>query len=295
MHLCLVHCLVFSIFKLADPKLGRRFKKKKISPCWAEGRGPWLHRVIYERKLEIRFTMCDHRPRVAQEMRRRWMPRTILSRCLVHNPSTNSFSWKRTIVTPSWQAPVSNIVLTLFSGKPLPQEMPSQRVSCYPQETTTLQMRFDPLQYVLSRVPMIRRWLAQVSECRPQWLLLQLRKLVPSLRGLLIPLSSFIHYPSKTGKCKCVVFEFVICLQHQVLCCNRCRCNCWAKVDQYLGSRRWSGALVVRIHSPHPRTLSSPAPLPLQNVQRPIKTPAVQLLKAQHYLQPDYILNYDLF
>ena len=240
--------------------------------------------------------MCDHRPRVAQEMRRRWMPRTILSRCLVHNPSTNSFSWKRTIVTPSWQGHFfKRSSHSVFLGSLYLRKCHHREPAAILKKQQHFRWGLTCPQYVLSRVPMIRRWLAQVSECRPQWLLLQLRKLVPSLRGLLIPLSSFIHYPSKTGKCKCVVFEFIICLQHPVVCWNWCRCNCWAKVDQYLGSRRWSGALVVRIHSRHPRTLSSPAPLPLQNVQRPIKTPAVQLLKAQHYLQADYILDYDLF
>ena len=60
-----------------------------------------------------------------------------------------------------------------------------------------------------SRVPMIRRWLAQVSECRAQWLLLQLRKLVPSLRGLLIPLSSFIYYQAKQANANVLSLNLV--------------------------------------------------------------------------------------
>ena len=100
-----------------------------------------------------------------------------------------------------------------ISGKPLPQEMPSQRFSCL-QETTSPLMRFDPIRVeqegandkAVSAGAGV--WVSSTTTTAP----LQLRKLVPQSPKSPHTSSYFIHCPFNTGQHKCAVRQIYVCL-----------------------------------------------------------------------------------
>ena len=185
------------------------------------------------------------------------------------------------------QTALSNLALTLYfweaftSGNAITESQLSSGNNYTPDGVWPAPICVE----VGGRVPMIRRWLAQVSGCPPQ-LLVQPRKLVPqSPRS---PHPSILFHPLSQKNGPMVIWSPLNLLLPSIRSCfwNRhCR-HSWAKVS-VLGI-----TAVVRCPAcPNPQSTPTHSfvagPQLLQNVQRPIKTPAVQILKALHYPQPN--------
>ena len=140
-------------------------------------------------------------------------------------------------------------------------------------------------------VQMISLGGAQVSECPPnhqhQHCWVQFRNWFLRLCGLRRPILFLLD----TSKYYNLIFThlsiYIPFMAFQVtFCCSHMLSKSVCTCDHSGGPC----ALVVRIHSRHPRILSSPTQVPykcpvLQNVQRPMRTPAVLLIATSHLLR----------